>query len=1067
MAGTVLGLDLGPNSIGWALIEEDPSNPDMGRLIDIGVRVFPEGVDAFETSKEVSRNEDRRVARAMRRQILRRARRRRQLRIGLIDAGLWPSDPAMESELQRLDPYALRAKAVLEPLSLHELGRIFLHLNQRRGFLSNRKNDRGDAEVKGMLAEINENERERETAGFKTVGGWLADKQEKLNHAERQENDHVRKRHLARQQFEEEFEAIWTEQAKHHPEILTDELKGGIQGSQIYPCKPRRRAAGTTPLKAFGIRGLIFFQRPMYWPKSVVGLCELERKQKRCPRSDRRYQRFRLLQEVNNLKYIDSDTHTEQSLNEVQRKLLLDKLTKTKEMTFDQIRKALNFLESVKFNLERGKRSRLQGVPIDTLFANKQVLGPDWYARSEEERTEIVSAILDNERDDDHLIERAVTQWRMTPTQIENALAVDLPAGYGNLSVVALEKLLPYMEQGLLYMAEDETDSAIHAAGYLRPDQLLRRIFDKLPDPKRVQDCPIGDIPNPVVKRTLTEVRRVVNAIIREHGKPNAVHVEMAREVQQGKKSRNEYSKRIREREDERRKAADMLREHGVRVTRENILKYMLWDQQGHECIYSGKIISVQKLFGEGGGVEIDHILPYQRTLDDSQMNKVVCLRDANLGKGDKTPYEWLADVDATRYEAVCQRVGKLMRAGQLPYAKYRRFIQKELDLDKFIARQLTDTSYITRATAEYLRCLFGQDHTVLGLKGQLTSELRWHWGLETVLEEIPNSPGWQDKNAGTLRPGEKNRADHRHHAIDAVVVALTNRSRLQQLSRIVKTGGARAHGEILLDPWPNFRDAVVNAIGGINVSHRAERKVSGRLHEETLYGPTPTPGEWVVRKKVVDLSPNEVERIRDDEIRRIVRARLQEFGIEVGRGKKPDNQKWKQALSGLAMPSGVPIKKVRILKPELTIQSIRSGKPSEAYVKPGSTHHLCIFEWEANGTRRRDAVFVTMLEATNRIKNCEAIIQRTSPDDHPTIPKDARFLMSLSRGEMVWANWRGEKRLLVFRTAASTQGQLYFAEHTDARKSADYRKHVAKANTLEGSKVTVDTLGRIRWAND
>jgi len=104
----------------------------------------------------------------------------------------------------------------------------------------------------------------------------------------------------------------------------------------------------------------------------------------------------------------------------------------------------------------------------------------------------------------------------------------------------------------------------------------------------------------------------------------------------------------------------------------------------------------------------------------------------------------------------------------------------------------LTDTSYITKATAEYLRCLFEQDHDVLGLKGQLTSELRWHWGLETVLQELPDSPGWQDEKAGKLRPGEKNRADHRHHAVDAVVVAMTNRSRLQKLSRIVKTGGAK-----------------------------------------------------------------------------------------------------------------------------------------------------------------------------------------------------------------------------------------------------------------------------------
>ncbi len=1067
----VLGLDLGPNSIGWALVSDDPSEAEEGRLINVGVRVFPEGVDAFDTSKEVSRNEDRRLARAMRRQIRRRTRRRKYLQESLIRCGLWPSDLREQVTLYGLDPFELRARALEAKLAPYEIGRIFLHLNQRRGFLSNRKKDRGDAEVKGMLAEINENERERIGGGFPTVGAWLADKNSKLDHSVRTENDHVRRRHLARSQSEDEFEAIWAAQSAYHPKLLIDHLKYGTSGKQSYPTKPRRLLKGEDRLDVFGLHGLIFFQRPMYWPASVVGLCELEPKQKRCQRSDRRYQRFRLLQEINNLRYIDPDRHTEEQLDEEQRKLLLGKLERTKELTFDQIRKALGFLDSVKFNLERGKRAKLHGVPIDAMFAAAKVVGKKWYDLPDQMRTDIVAMLLDNERDDDLIVQKAVSEWKMTPAQAAAAIDVDLPAGYGSLSRVALEKLLPHMERGLVYMADDESNSAIHAAGYMRRDQLQRRVFDKLPDPQSVKDCPIGDIPNPVVKRTLTEVRRVVNAIIREYGKPDAVHIEMARAVQQGKKARAEYSKRIRERETEREKARDRLREYNVRVNRDNILKYLLWEQQGHECIYSGKVISPEKLFGEGGGVEVDHILPRSRTLDDSQANKVVCLRDANAGKGDKTPYEWLASSNLDQYENVCQRAGKLMKNGKMPYSKYRRFIQKELDLDKFIARQLTDTGYITKATAEYVRCLFEQEHNVLGLKGQLTAELRWHWGLETILEELPDSPGWQDKNAGKLRDGEKNRADHRHHAIDAVVIALTNRSRLQQLSRIIKTGGARTHGEILAEPWPQFRETVVNAMRDLLVSHRVERKVSGRLHEETLYGPTKKDGEWVVRKPIVDLSASEVARIRDDKIRDIIINRLAEFGVEVGRGKVADRKTFVSALSDLTMPSGVPINKVRLIKPELTIQPVRNGKPGEAFVKPGSTHHLCIFEWQDSGNVKRAPVFVTMLEATNRIKNRQPIISRVPPDNHPTIPRDAKFIMSLSRGELISATrvgpWVGEARLFVFRTAASTQGQLYFSDHRDARKSSNFQKYVASANTLEACKVTITPVGQLRWAND
>jgi CRISPR-associated endonuclease Csn1 len=171
-----------------------------------------------------------------------------------------------------------------------------------------------------------------------------------------------------------------------------------------------------------------------------------------------------------------------------------------------------------------------------------------------------------------------------------------------------------------------------------------------------------------------------------------------------------------------------------------------------------------------------------------------------------------------------------------------------------------------------------------------------------------------------------------------------------------------------------------------------------------------------------------------------------------------------KEALTReqLRMPSGVPIKKVRVIKPELTIRPLRTSDENQAYVKPGATHHLAIFEFTERGKTKREAVFVTMLEAMQRLKAGQPVIERR----HPQRP-DAKFVMSLSSREMVLANWKGEQRLLVFKTAASTQGQIYFAEHTDARRSSEQKKFVATANSLDARKVTVDPLGRIRWAND
>ncbi len=1051
MATTVrLGLDLGPNSIGWALVDEGSH-----RLVDCGVRVFPEGVDNFDTKKEKPRNEARRIARGMRRQIRRRAARKQRLRAALTSAGLLPADPGTLEALVALDPYELRSKALDQSLTAFELGRVFLHLNQRRGFLSNRKRERKTTEVKGMLAEMSDLQAEMDSSGARTLGEYLYRKSQGLDHRNRAEGDHVRRRHTRREMLLSEFDAIWTAQARHHPDLITDRLRYGSAGPQHQPIKPRARKGEESLLDAFGIEGLLFFQRPMYWPRSIVGQCELEPKQKRCPRADRRAQRFRMLQEVNNLRYIDPDSGDERVLTADERMVLLSKLARTAEMDFDKIRKALGFAESVRFNLEGGKRKKIQGMVSDSRLAAKSVLGPSWHEWSEEKKNEVVR-LLAISTDDDETHDLLVRECGLTADEADRALDVELPPGYVNLSIVAIEKILPHLERGLRLMGNDESDSAMHAAGYMRRDQLTRRVLDELPDPARFRDARIGDIPNPVVKRAIVELRKVVNSIIREYGKPAAIHVELAREVSQGPKARSEYSERIRDIEASRDEAADAIRamrDQGsdVRVSRDSILQYLLWKQQQHECIYCGNKISQVQLFG--GDIDVDHILPYSRSLDDSQMNKVVCHRTCNAGKGNQTPYEWLAASDPARYEQVCQHAQSLMRRGTLPYRKYRRFVQKELQLDDFIARQLTATGYIASVTVAYLKCLFERDHDVLGLKGELTAELRRQWGLNDILRDDGLDM--------------KSRDDHRHHAVDAIVIALTNRSRLQALSRIRKSGGVLRTGEALDFPWETFREDVMDRIGRIQVSHRSSRKVAGALHEDTLYGATEEEGVFVVRKPLESLSPNEVELIRDGAIRSIVAARLRSKGIETGRGKEVDGRTWREALKNLAMPSGVPIRKVRVLRREKTIRPVRENESDASRVKPGSTHHVALFEWEEGGKPRREAVFVTMLEATKRIKQREPIIQREPPSNHETIPSHARFLFSLSRGEMILADWKGTDKLLVFKTAASTQGQIYFAEHVDARRSADQTKFVAKANTLNARKVTVDLLGRVRWAND
>jgi CRISPR-associated endonuclease Csn1 len=137
----------------------------------------------------------------------------------------------------------------------------------------------------------------------------------------------------------------------------------------------------------------------------------------------------------------------------------------------------------------------------------------------------------------------------------------------------------------------------------------------------------------------------------------------------------------MRQREEDRDAAAQRIREHGIKMSREAIDRYLLWEEQRHECIYSGEPISLAQLFG--GEVDIDHILPRERSLDDSLKNRVVCFRSQNRDKADRTPHEWLAATDPARYEAILQRTKCL------PYPKAERLRQQHVTLNDFIARQL------------------------------------------------------------------------------------------------------------------------------------------------------------------------------------------------------------------------------------------------------------------------------------------------------------------------------------------------------------------------------------------
>ncbi|MGD9647855.1 MAG: type II CRISPR RNA-guided endonuclease Cas9 [Pirellulales bacterium] len=988
MGRATLGLDLGSNSIGWALVDEDEQ-----KLVATGVRIFPEGVDRDSKGAELSKNATRRLARGARRQTARRARRKRRLRDLLRRSGLLPGDCEQTTALDGLCPWNLRRRALDEPLGPHELGRVFVHLAQRRGFKSNRKLDRDDSDQSKLKAEIKSLDAEILAAGHRTLGEHFAALLAK------DPLSPVRGRHTDRSMYEREFELIWHAQASFHPQLLNDELRARMHRA-------------------------IFFQREVFWPATSIGHCELEPGQRRCPRADRAAQRFRLLQEVNNLRVLVGGRF-DRALTDGERGMVIEALSHKNKLDFDAIRKLLGLLDNDRFNLEAGGRKLLQGMATDSTLAGTKYFGAAWHKRSEAERDEIVRALIDLDRDDEQLRARAQQEWGLDAERGERLLSVanKLPQGYVNYSRRAIEKLLPHLERGLLLMTDDATPSALSEAGYLRPDQRPPQPRDWLPAPPTVT--------NPIVRQGLFEVRKLVNAIVKEYGKPVAIHLELAREVQGSLQQRADRSHDMRQREQRRKKIAERIEAAGAKPTRATINKWLLWEEQDQICVYTGAPISQTQLLN--GEVDVDHVLPYSRSLDDSLANKVLCFVAANRDKGNRTPHEWLAETDPERFEQVLQR------ARVFNFHKRRKFILKEIVLKDFIERQLNDTKYISRVVAQYVRCL-GTD--VVTTKGQVTSDLRHAWGLNTVL-----------RDDGLNR---KNREDHRHHAVDAIVVALTTRSHLQRL--------AQARDQAALEePWEGFREAVVAAVNAINVSHRVRRKVRGALHEDTIYGPVyenggQVPGRFVHRKALTALTPSMVPQIRDTAIRELVLARLTQHGIDPADAAKIPGEVWREPLR---MASGFEVKKVRLLKNERSIVPLRKDI---AYVKPGDVHHVTIFEFEdTNGKKKRVAEFVSLMEASQRIRDGKSLICRR----HPDFPY-AKFVMSLSSDECILIEHQAMTELYRFKTGASTSKQMWFQHHTAGGRGADKLMVISKKPaTLSGRKVTVDLLGRVRWAND
>lgn len=932
----VLGLDIGVNSVGYALIESDKEDNRL-RIIKTGVRIVNEDPDFhgnFYQGNSASKNEARTTKRMIRRGNQRFKARRDNLYRTLRKNGLFPSD----NLLNRVDEstlYKLRAIAVSERLSLDEIGRVFIHLNQRRGYKSNRKSaiKKEEGSYLIRIAELGELTKDLTIGQF-----WNAYINLKSNNTDKippalldwfrtrteaEPGFRIRENIFPRDSYISEFDKIWICQASFYPTVLTG-----------MPGKSFRENKGTLYQK---IRNeIIFYQRKLKSQKHLVSNCSFEKGHKVAPKSSPFYQEFRIWQQINNLEVTDQSNNVIPIEKEGRKRIFdalhdSDQLNKSNTLPYTAVLKILGYpgrSYHLNYNLLEGNKT------YHTFFDALKKAGieqPDRYL-SFDSTHEInspglydlwhITYSLDDESD---VIKTLVKRYGFSYNQAGIiAGEVGYTQDYGNISTRAIRKLLPHLKEGKNYY------EACLAVGYQNPEHVRReelkihmdRIFP-------------NSLRNPVVEQVLNQVVNVVNAIIDNYGHIDEVRVELARDLKNNAKQRKELTRKNRNL----RKLNDTIslrlkQEHGFsRISGSDLLRYRLWDETEKRCLYCGQNITVSQLYN--GEAEIEHIIPWSRSFNDAMTNKIIAHSKCNRDKDQMTAYDFMASKGESELERYVTDVNRLFTEGsgrldsdnkvKITRAKKDNLLCKGSEIKgDFLARQLKDTQYIVLETVTRLKEVFPKVTTTTG---SVTDYLRESWQLKSLIDEI-NIEKYRavgetefreekDRENGIKKVERiKNwskRDDQRHHALDALVVALTTQGIIQrinsanQLFESTREMKEKTFG--FPPPAPDLRRQALESLGEILVSFKKpgskvlSRKVNrintskgekeqvtwaprGSLHEDTVLGIT----RWYERIKInKKLDEETALRIVGEEVRTAVLERLAAFNGDVSKAfKKP-----------------------------------------------------------------------------------------------------------------------------------------------------------------------------------
>lgn len=769
-----IGLDIGIGSVGYAVLENDPVTENPNRIIRLGVRTFsPNEIPKTGESTAKKRRELRGVRRRKRRKEFRFLRMKNLFsktfgkdifdKVNVLNYG------NKEQDILPTDVYELRFKALDERVSDAELVKIILHILKHRGFKSNRKNLKSDSKDEGKLKKaISENVAYMQEKGYRTIGEMLYkdDKYFAVNNKNGKEYRVYKVRNHSgcydncfyRKDLSQELEHILNSQQKLGNEKVSIEFIDRVL--EIFNSQRNfDEGPGTgSPYSA----------------KFEEGNCTFESNEKRAPKASYTFELFNAISKINNLKVNGVELTLEQ------KQMLYEHIKEKKELKFKDVRKKFGFEGGAIFNLcnyNLGKNGK--GLSEDEYIAKCE----DKVFVAMHNSYEIKSTLkLNNSYENRDLIDEAanlLTHCKSDSTideyisksDILNNLSGEQKESlktlnydkFGSLSYKAMKKIEKYLLQG------DRYDIACKNAGYNHSSFECEKM-DYLKGPK-IEEM-LSDVTNNVVRRSVNQTLRIVNEIIKEYGSPQFVSIELARDLSKNYKERKRITLNQKERESDNAILYNELIEewHIDRPTGQDILKLKLYKEQNCKCMYSGKVLIAKRLF-EPNYVQIDHILPISKSMNDSYNNKALVIADENQNKGNRTPFEYFGN-DEKRWHEFEARVNTIYNR-----EKQRNLLKETItedDQKEFISRNINDTRYMSKLLLEifnkYLKMAPVKHEenkkrkVVYSVSGATTSYLRKCWGINKLRDD-----------------GDS------HHAVDACIIATVNDSIIQRITSFNK----------------------------------------------------------------------------------------------------------------------------------------------------------------------------------------------------------------------------------------------------------------------------------------